>query len=93
MPNDISEDNQYIPPENLKSPDNLNEIESLTKAHKIMINQTWTKTMIFNDTNKYQFRTRLTINNEVLETVEQTKLLGHFITNDLKWDKNTEKNS
>ena len=93
VPNDISEDNQYIPPENLKSQDHLNKINSWTKAHKMMINQTKTKTMIFNHTNKYQFRTRLNINNEILETVEETKLLGTIITNDLKWDKNTEKNS
>ena len=57
----------------------------------MMINQTKTKTMIFNHTNKYQFRTRLNINNEILETVEETKLLGTIITNNLKWDKNTEK--
>ena len=52
-----------------------------------MINQTQTKTIIFNHTNKYQFRARLKINNEILETVEETKLLGTIITKDL----NTEK--
>ena len=47
--------------------------------------------MLFNYTNKYQFRTRLNIDNKILETVEETKLLGTIITNDLKWDKNTDK--
>ena len=52
VPNDISEDNQYVPPENLKSQDNLNKINSWTNAHQIMINQTKTKTLISNHTNK-----------------------------------------
>ena len=53
-----------------------------------MINQTKTKTMIFNY--KYQFNTRLTLSNEILETFCETKLLGTYVTNDLKWDRNTE---
>ena len=53
------------------------------------INQTKTKTMIFNHTNNYQFSTRLKLNNEILETVDNTKLLGTIITNDLIWDLNT----
>ena len=45
--------------------------------------------MIFNYTKNYQFSTRLILNDEIMETVEETKLLGTIITNDLKWDKNT----
>ena len=48
-----------------------------------------TKTMFFNYTNNKQFRTRLKLNYEVLETLSETKLLGIIITSDLKWDKNT----
>ena len=44
--------------------------------------------MIFNFTNKYQFSTRLTLEDEILETVSETKLLGTIVSNDLKWDKN-----
>ena len=46
--------------------------------------------MIFNFTQKYQFSTRLAIEGDVLETVTDTKLLGTVISNDLRWDKNTE---
>ena len=46
---------------------------------------------MFNFTNIYQFRTRLKIDNETLETVENTKLLGTTITSDLKWDLNTNR--
>ena len=48
------------------------------------INQTKTKCMIFNFTNKYTFNTRLALNNKILETVSETKLLGTIVTNDLK---------
>ena len=34
--------------------------------------------------------TRLAIGGELLETVTETKLLGTVVTNNLKWDKNTE---
>ena len=53
------------------------------------INQLKTKTVIFNYTKNYQFCTRLKLNGEILETVDETKLLGTVITSDLKWDKNT----
>ena len=47
--------------------------------------------MVFNFTNNYQFRTRLTVDNQVLETVDSTKLLGTVISNDLRRDKNTNR--
>ena len=48
-----------------------------------------TKTMIFNFTHNHQFTTRLSVNNENIEVVDNTKLLGTYITNDLKWHLNT----
>ena len=46
--------------------------------------------MIFNFTNKYNFTTRLEVNNENIEVVEKTKLLGVIVTSDLKWEENTD---
>ena len=89
VPNDIGEHNQFIPPENLKSQTYLNEINSWTTKQRMLINKKKTKTMVFNFTDKYQFSTRLSLDNEILETVKETKLLGTIITEDLKWDKNT----
>ena len=54
------------------------------------INEKKSKNVIFNFTKKYQFSTRLSIQNEVLEIVPEAKLLGTIISNDLKWSKNTE---
>ena len=53
------------------------------------INTEKSKIMIFNYTKNHQFTTRLSINNVNLEVVNQAKLLGTHITNDLKWDVNT----
>ena len=47
------------------------------------------KGMIFNFTDKYKFTTRLKLDNNALEIVNQAKLLGVLITDDLKWDANT----
>ena len=56
----------------------------------MILNQKKTKVMIFNFTEKYKFTTRLTLNNEHLEVVKQAKLLGVLISDDLKWDLNTD---
>ena len=45
--------------------------------------------MLFNFTDKYQFTTRLELNDKTVEVIDSTKLLGTIITNDIKWDKNT----
>jgi len=45
--------------------------------------------MIFNFSKKHQFITNLKIENDIVEVVSETKLLGTYITSDLKWDKNT----
>ena len=90
VPSDVLDNNQFIPPENLKSQEYLDEISQWTQNQKMVINQKKSKTMIFNYTQKYQFSTRLNIEGEILETVKDTKLLGTIIQDDLKWDKNTE---
>ena len=55
----------------------------------MVINGKKTKSMIFNFTDNYAFTTRLELNNEIVEVIKNTKLLGTIITDDLKWDLNT----
>ena len=55
----------------------------------MVLNQKKTKVMLINFTEKYQFSTRLQLNNENLEMVKYAKLLGVIISDDLKWDLNT----
>ena len=46
--------------------------------------------MIFNFTENSQFSTRLYLENTLLEIIDETKLLGTMISNDLKWHQNTD---
>ena len=90
VPSDILEGNQYIPASNLKSQNYLDEISQWTKDQKMMINKKKCKTMFFNFTKNYQFSSRLKIDNEIVETVQEMKLLGTIITNDLRWNASTK---
>ena len=49
-----------------------------------------TKSLIFNFTKKYQFTTILSVNDVELDVPKEAKLLGTIITDNLKWDRNTE---
>ena len=89
VPSDIPDHNQFIPAQNLKSQEYLDSINIWTHKQKMKINEEKTKAMIFNFTNNYQFTTRMQLNNENIQVVTETKLLGTHLTNDLKWDKNT----
>ena len=89
VPNDVWDDNQFLSPENLRSQEYLNNINLWTTNKEMKINQTKSKTMVFNFTTNYQFSTRLKIDNDILETVKETRLLGTIITDDLKWEKNS----
>ena len=86
----MPEHNQMIPAQFLKSQEYLNTIKEWTENQKMILNQRKTKVMVFNFTDKYQFSTRLNLNNENLEIVKHAKLLGVTISDDLKWDLNTE---
>ena len=44
--------------------------------------------MIFNFSQKYQFSTNLKVNDKSIELVKETKLLGTYLTENLKWNKN-----
>ena len=68
----------------------LDEISQWTKDQKMMINKKKCKTMFFNFTKNYQFSSWLKIDNEIVETVQEMKLLGTTITNDLMRSANTK---
>ena len=90
VPNDIPVHNQYIPPEDLKSQNWLNQINDWTIKQKMKINEKKTKCRIFNYTSKYQFTTRLSVNNQPIEVINSTRLLGTILQNTLSWDMNTK---
>ena len=88
VPSDIPLHNQFVPAEHLESQKWLNTINDWTLNQKMLINEKKTKTMIFNYTHNYKFTTRLRINNEPIDVITSTRLLGTIISDDLKWDLN-----
>ena len=89
VPSDLPTHNQIVTADNLKSQNHLKVINEWTKKKKMKLNIKKTKNMIFNFTKKFQFTTKLSVDSEPIEMVNQTKLLGTYLTEDLKWDKNT----
>ena len=86
---DIAIGHNYLPAVNCKSQDYLNSVQKWTEEKQMILNKNKTKVIIFNYTNKYQFGTRLYLDETLLEIVTETKLLGSLISSDLTWWANT----
>ena len=89
VPSDQVVDQLFIPPENIKSQECLNQISDWTQKGEMILNPEKTKYMIFNFCRSAQFQTRLHLNNSMIEQVNQTRLLGVLISDDLTWHANT----
>ena len=86
---DVGVEQSFITSDRLKSQEYLHQVEKWTAENGSKLNVPKSKVMIFNYT-EMQFATRLMLEDQILETVDETKLLGMIITSDLKWHKNTE---
>ena len=68
------------------------EFNQYVRKHEMKINFSKTKVMIFNRSHMYDFIPQIYgENNEPIEIVEKTKLLGLVVRSDLRWHDNTEK--
>ena len=91
VPSDISVDhNQYLPTQNFNSQESLRKISDWTDNHLMKLNPAKSKYMIVNFTDNYQFNTRLSLDQNVLQQVKETRLLGVVFRDDLTWKSNTE---
>ena len=79
-----------IPNENMKTQQYMTSISEWTKANKMLLNKKKCNAMIFNFCKEYQFTSKIQIENEEMEIVSQTKLLGVIVNNKLTWDDNTK---
>ena len=69
----------------------LNKLENFTIKNQMKINPSKSKVMIFNKSKKYDFPPEFCFQNEeILDVVEETRLLGQVLTSDLKWYANTK---
>ena len=87
---DIGAHGNYLPSENFESQSYLEKIDKWTTDKKMKLNSEKCKYMVFNFTRKYQFSTRLYLNDKKLEEISECRLLGVILTNDLSFEKNTE---
>ena len=86
VPSNIPISNMFIPSENLKTQIYMRDIE--VWAEQMRLNPKKTKNILFNFTKNHQFSTKIYLGGEVIETVNEVKLLGTTISNDLTWNKN-----
>ena len=70
------------------------ELERLMKyaeEHEMLLNESKTKVMIFNNATRIDIMPKLSPNNEnIIEVVEEMKLLDIIINNNLSWKSNTD---
>ena len=66
----------------------LNQISKWTEDNLMKINTSKTNYMIFTRS-RANFATRLNVGNDYIEQVSEVKLCGVWLTENLKWDKNT----
>jgi hypothetical protein len=90
VPSNIPSHNQFIPAQYLKSQQYLETVNQWSEDNKMQLNVEKSKSMIFNFTYNYQFTTNISHNGDDMKVIDETKLLGTIITNDLKWHRNTE---
>ena len=78
-----------LPQENSALQRRLNELVDYVHAHDMVLNTKKTKIMPFNFTKKFDFVPEFQLENQSLEVVYETKLLGVICSTDCKWSKNT----
>ena len=77
-----------LPPETSKVQKQLDDLDAYATENQMKINKRKTKTMLFNTANKRDFTPRMKIGKDIIDLVEEMKLLGVKITSDLRWNEN-----
>ena len=85
---DIGLDQLFLPPHNIKTQGNLTQIANWTDQNLMQINVKKSNYMVFTRS-MTKFATRLNIKDNFIEQVRETKLCGVWITDNLKWERNT----
>ena len=68
----------------------LIKTETYAKENDLKLNYKKTKLMVFNPCTSKDFMPKIVLDNQELEVVEETKLLGLSIRSDMKWVTNTQ---
>ena len=76
VPSNLPSHNQFIPQEHLKTQKYLEDIKKWATDNQMKLNSKKTKNMIVNFSTNKQFITNIELDGEILETVDEHKLLG-----------------
>ena len=88
---DISnEHNQFLPTQNFNTQSYLDNISEWTDDNLMKLNREKSKYMVINFTDNYQFNTRLSLDENLLQQVTEERLLGVLINDRLTWESNTD---
>ena len=87
---DIPIHGHFIDPQNLKRQKYINEINSWLNSQKMILNEPKMKSMLVNFTRKYQFSTRMKLNNTNIQQVDSVKILGTILSDNLTWNENSK---
>ena len=68
----------------------IDNFSEFTTRNKFVINTNKSSVMSFNFSKLFDFPPEIIVNNEHLEVVSQTKILGFQLSEDLKWDSHCE---
>ena len=83
--------NHTLPREKNPIQHQFDDLKSFANDHQMVINEDKTKVMLFNQGRKYDFLPHIeTESGDMLEVVEEVKLLGLVVRSDLSWRSNTE---
>ena len=86
---DVGIQQKYLPPSRYTMQTTLHNLVQWTENNKMKINEQKSSFMIFSRS-KTDFKTRLSMNQNELDQVKTTKLLGVHISEDLSWAKNCQ---
>ena len=86
---DIAVDQKYLPPSSYKIQNHLDSITNWSKENLMELNEQKCNYLIFSRTQD-KFTTRLKVNNQLIDQIPVTQLLGVWIREDLSWSKNTK---
>ena len=89
VPSDIGTDNLYLAPENTKSHVYLEKISKWTTDRQMKLNTNKTNYIIFNFSKIKKFNTKLYLEVTKLDQLQETKVLGLVLRDDLSWKLNT----
>ena len=87
---DVGVDQEYLPATNYSTQQSLDYISDWTSANLMKLNEAKCSYMVFSRS-KTKFATRLTLNNQTLDRISVTKLLGIWISEDLSWSEICQK--